>query len=335
MKGKIFFPLILWCLAFYAEAQKSTAYETTIQHIEIQTAHIVLKESIQDRVSKYKNRVFSQKLSEQIQNEILQSLQEKKILLPQVAPPRFSFEKGKVSIVYAIKNPYRYGFILKGNKEFNRYTLSLKKQYIKYFNNNQLIRKLVLYIKTAYLKKGYKNVQVSYNIQIDSKHFIKSVFISIDEGVKTKIHDIKIFGQFSQPEKYYVKFLRKHSGLLIKKNFFYEEDIKKGLQNLVHALKNKGYFKARAQSRVIDVSNSKVVVEITLNEGPVALVKEISFKGNRYFSNEKLLQFMQIKKEQALNLVFLEEDIKNIIDKYQSVGFINIQIKPATKYGSI
>ena len=275
---------------------------------------------------KYKNKAFSQKISQEIYASLLSTLKRQKILLPQITGPLFSFTPKGFNISYQIKNPYRYGFVLKGNKSFSSKQVLSSKVYKKYFNNPQLIQKTLAHIKESYLKKGYSHVRLSHYISTDEKHFIKTVFISIEEGYRVRIGNFRIFGQFSQPAKYYIRLLRSLSGPLVQKRFFYGPDIQQGLKNLTYTLQNKGYLVARARARITKSSSHKVLVDLILKEGPLTTVKAIRFKGNKHFSHQQLQKQMRIKVTSGLNFLWLDKDIQTLIDLYKEAGFLDMDI---------
>ena len=304
----------------------NTESDIIIDDIIISTKNLKLQSYFKKALFKYKYKAFSKELSDEIYNTILLILKEKKILLPEITEPLFRFLGNKLTISYTVNNPYRYGFILKGNTVLDRYHLLSKKEYEKYFNNSQLVRRILSQIKESYLKRGYSNVRLKHKVHKDDKHFIKTVVISIEENRQTKIKKIQLFGQFSKPGRYYIDFISNYSGSLIRKKLFYNIDIQRGVKNLVNSLKNEGYLRANAHIRVTNISDNDVIVDLILNEGPLTKVKSINFKGNKYFSHQQLTRLMKIKVNEGLNIHYLEQDIKTLISTYRNAGFIEMEI---------
>ena len=302
-----------------------------INHIKIETTNPSLQIFIEGQLEQYKNKNFSKKISEEIYDKILSILKLKRVLLPDISEPVWKTTKEGVYIIYKIKNPYKYGFILKGNKVLDRYQLLSTKDYEKHFNNTRMIRKIISRIKNAYLKKGYMNVQVSHKTIIDDKNFIKTVILSVEEGKQPKISALRVFGQFSKPDKYYVKKILNYSGPLIQKRLFYNLDLQRGVDNLINLLKNEGWFKARAHTRITNTPENRVLIDIILNEGPLVKVKSIQFKGNKYFSDTQLKDLMKLKTDKGLNINYLDEDVATLISSYKSVGFIEMQLRNQNK----
>ena len=235
--------------------------------------------------------------------------------------------ENKLRISFEIRNPYRYGFVITGNKNLSRSHLISREHYIQFFNNAQLIRKVTFRIKTEYLKKGYANIQLDHTIKTDEKNFIRTVYISIQEELPVKIKSINISGQFSRPVDYYAQFIKKYSGLLVQRNFYYNEGLQKGLKSLLNSLKNEGYLSAAGYLKASQQKNHKVVIEATVLEGPLSRVKEIKFSGNKYFSDEQLLNIIQTKINAGLNINVIEEDIQALVSEYKEAGLIEMVLK--------
>ncbi len=297
-----------------------------INQVKIITKNKKLNRWLNQKQNIHQNKVFSKKVSQEIQAQMLFTLQKKKILLPEISGPLFSVTQEGLFISYKIKSPYRYGFILKGNKSLSRHLLLPAKMYVKYFNNPQLIRKIMNHIRESYSKKGFTRVQLKHRINTDEKNFIKTVVISVKEGRRARIGKIRVLGQFSQPEKHYIRLVQKWSGPLIQKHFFYEPDVRKGVRSLTHHLKNAGWLKAQARARITHRSPYKVWVDLILKEGPLTRVQAIHFKGNKFFSSRALKEKMKIKVQGALNFLFLEQDMQNLVTTYREAGFMEMEL---------
>ena len=304
----------------------SIARELTINEIKIKTKNKKLEKSLKKYLAEYKNQIFSNTVSEEIHNKILVFLKDRKFLLPNLTGPLFDFSGNTLNISYEIKEPYRYGFVVKGNTALSGYKILSTANYEKYFNNSQLIRRMLSRIKELYLRTGYSNVRLKHKMTTDPKAFIKTVFILVKENKRTKIKQIKLFGRFSRPAGRYMDIIYDYGGPLLRRKIFYSEGIQTGLKNLVNSLKNEGYFSAAAHTRITNTTDNNVIIDVILNEGPLTVVKDIHFKGNRYFSRQKLLNLMKIKIGKGLNINYLERDIEALTEAYKAEGFMEMEL---------
>ena len=300
--------------------------DLAINEIKIKTKNKKLEKALKKHLEEYKNQAFSNTVSEKIHNAILLFLKNQKVLLPQLKGPLFDFSNNTLNIYYEIKHPYRYGFVVKGNTTLSEYKILSTANYAKYFNNNQLVRRMLSRIKELYLKNGYSNVRLKHKIKKDPHAFIKTVFIFVKENKRTKIKQIKLFGRFSRKADYYMNIISNYGGPLLRRKIFYSEDIQTGLKNLINLLKNEGYFRATGHTRITNTADSHLIIDVILNEGPLTLVKDIHFKGNRRFSRQKLLNLMKIKISKGLNINYLEQDIEELVKAYKAEGFIQMEL---------
>ena len=295
-----------------------------IHGIEVDSENKQLTNYINNKISLYKGKRFSKTVRSEITEKIFSALKRKKILLPDLSEPTFYLIENELKISFKVGNPYRYGFVLIGNQNLSRSHLITKEHYLQFFNNAQLIRKIIFNIRAEYLKRGYANISLDHTVKTDEKNFIKTVYISIKEGRPVKIENINISGQFSRPVDYYIQFIRKHSGTLVQKNFYYNEGLQKGFKSLLNGLRNQGYLSATGYLKASLEKNNKVIIEATVLEGRLSRVKGIQFNGNKYFSDEQLLDIMKMKINKGLNIDTIEQDMQSIISAYQEAGFIEM-----------
>ncbi|WP_185864409.1 BamA/OMP85 family outer membrane protein [Blattabacterium cuenoti] len=126
----------------------------------------------------------------------------------------------------------------------------------------------------------------------------------------------------------------------IKPGYRISVDFIQNIKNeIIEYYKDKGYDEISVKCSILkkDNDNEKNILHIDVNQGRKIGIKEILFEGNKELSSEQLLKYMKKTKKSfyipiidSSNYVFVEkniqEDIKSIIDKYQSMGFIDVKI---------
>ncbi|WP_185850319.1 BamA/OMP85 family outer membrane protein [Blattabacterium cuenoti] len=167
------------------------------------------------------------------------------------------------------------------------------------------------------------------NITIYKKHVLKNnidIYFELEDLIeidKIKTNGI-IINEF--PILRNIKYRNK-----ISNNFI--QNIKNEINEY---FKNKGYHEISIKCKII-TENGKNILFIDVNKGEKIGIKEILFEGNKEMSREQLLQFMKkIKNNFYIPIIDksiyvfveknIEEDIKSIIDKYKSMGFIDVQV---------
>ena len=66
---------------------------------------------------------------------------------------------------------------------------------------------------------------------------------------------------------------------------------------------NRGKYSMQVVSSVAELANNMVSVAIVINEGDVALIKDINFVGNETFDDERLMREMELSERNLLSFV--------------------------------
>ena len=96
---------------------------------------------------------------------------------------------------------------------------------------------------------------------------------------------------------------------------------------------SRGKYSVRVKSKVIPVSNNRVDIQIDINEGKVAKIREINIVGNKVFDDETLLDGMSLKASPHLfssadqySKQKLAADLETLRSYYLDHGYINFNI---------
>jgi outer membrane protein assembly factor BamA len=122
-------------------------------------------------------------------------------------------------------------------------------------------------------------------------------------------------GQLSRPEKFYRQRFYSLASEKLEDKVFIRDDIETAAKNLLTDLQNEGFVNARLGRIQIgtDRENPKEgYAIIQIDEGPQLIVDTIEFEGATTQSPEKLLEVLQFKKGDILNLTKLEQGLTNL-----------------------
>jgi len=99
---------------------------------------------------------------------------------------------------------------------------------------------------------------------------------------------------------------------------------------------NEGKYAAKVELKSTDLGDSRVALQLLVNEGKTATVKKITVIGNTHFENNEILSKFKTKTKKGLNpfgsknrysKAKLTADIENVISMYQDAGFADFAIK--------
>lgn len=237
----------------------------------------------------------------------------------------YQFQIQQLKNQYRIDNPIETIFIIKGAKSLTDYGIQSLINNDTYQTDSDLHRSVQANIKQAYIKKGFQEVRIQRRVK--KKNWKEWVYFEIEEGKKIRLGDIKIQGNFSKPPKQYINFILNNSSPLIKKGFFNKKDLEIGYKNLLGHLRTQGFLQSNIYPNRITIKNSVAYVQISIEEGALTIIKNISFVHSNILLMSDILSIMKSKIQSSLNLVLLEEDLTRIEDFYRSKGFLQVQIK--------
>ncbi|WP_185863756.1 outer membrane protein assembly factor BamA [Blattabacterium cuenoti] len=183
-------------------------------------------------------------------------------------------------------------------------------------------------IKTDHAIRKLWKSNLFRNISIYKKNVYKNeidLFFELED--LEEIHEIKVKGiQKNQfPTIKQIKIGDRISGDLI-------QTIKNEIQE--HYIK-KGYHEIDIKSEINKDHHNKNVLCLDIDKGKQIEIEEILFDGNQTIQDQELLKLMSSKtKKQLMSIIkkplFVQEnirkDLKNIMNQYKSMGFIDVQV---------
>ena len=303
-----------------------------IQKFLIKTPNKKLRKKILSKIKKYENQKFSNHTIVQISQTVRELFRKNRYISAQLIQDNalYNREKTKATLIYEIKDPYKYEIHVSGNKYYTLPSI-LRIFKIKEYQGDSVdpVNNMRLRLREAYKNKGFAQVKVDYNIKINKKSSVKKIVFKVDEGPRVKIHKVQVIGRLPKNLKTYARFIKKNSSKLISSGYYKSEDMKTGRNNLITHLRNQGYLKARHIStsiKYIDRHKSLVVISVTINEGPLTQVGKIKFTGARSFSNQELMEQIDLKKGSPLHLNKLDFSNQNLKELYARHGYLEFKI---------
>ena len=214
--------------------------------------------------------------------------------------------------------------------------------------SNQILFDIRKNIDFEYKEKHFHNAQIEIEINDTNKDYAKDLEINIIEGKKIRVQNLYIEGNKSFRKKWWQKSwfsnFSKHQGRFLHNfknikgeqksyaiwrgkfsNSGFEEDLK----NLELFYKNEGYKDFEIKSKEIVFNNDGIDIYLDIDEGEKYYYKSLNFIGNTKFTNQELLDELDIKigdvySEDIFNFSIYEK----ISSKYMDEGYFKFQIIP-------
>ena len=197
--------------------------------------------------------------------------------------------------------------------------------------NENLINNSIDIIKEYYIEKGFYTAKVNYKLKADTttQNSDNLTFI-IDAGKKIKIDKIIVNGRkkilnkkksiLNSKDTVYAlsdKKIRRVMKETKRKNFwrifkvskFIKESYEDDKKNIISEYNKLGYRDARIVSDSFYINKNLITLEINVEEGEKYKFGEISFVGNKIYSDQELKQILNIKQNDVFNQSILDQKL--------------------------
>ena len=181
-------------------------------------------------------------------------------------------------------------------------------------------------IAQRYRKEGYIDPQVKITWKQDESDGNYRVQVRIEKGPAYSLNRVKITGNHHVSDLVLVGLMGTwhRPGTWFGTGRFIEEDLKADVQRLTAYYRVQGYADVRIDYAVNrDRDRRQVQVRITIDEGPRY---NVSFIGNRFFSDAALLGDLEIFKSGNRGNMRLRRGILNIRRRYLEAGFADVRV---------
>ncbi len=217
------------------------------------------------------------------------------------------------------------GASFKSSKIIKKSELKLDQVY-----NHEEVYTALNKIREFYIKRGYFQVEINYNIENSTTTNSAHLIINIKEGKKGIIHDI-VFKGFDTAEKKAVMNLinsSKHNILswLTGSGILNKEAIDQDTKAIVDYMHNQGYADAHVAINIIDLNKKDLALEITLKRGEKYHFNEVNFKGLSSATAEDLEKEISIKDGSVYSTKTLQNAQAKIKSFYGNQGRIDTTV---------
>ena len=183
-------------------------------------------------------------------------------------------------------------------------------------------------LKDLYKKKGYQFVEVNTKTQPASGWV--DVYFFINEGPRVSISEINFFGNKTFSKSTLLDFTQTQEESLFSSSHYNQDVFEEDLILMRNFYRSEGFLDVRIYLRDIFYSNDRteMVLNISVNEGPLYHVKQVTFAGNKLFSNVELHNRLKLTATKPFKQTEMLADKRKIERVYGENGYLNIQIKP-------
>lgn len=203
--------------------------------------------------------------------------------------------------------------------------------------DRQAFNKAFHKLKTYYVKKGFFEAELGYNVNLDKDTSEVDIVVCVKEGRAGKIKKI-VFCGFTQEEESAISdmILTKKYNIFLSwfnnEGIYHEEMVQQDQFVILNYIQNKGFADARVHISVEEASQcDRIYLTISLERGEPYCFGDITFEDNTLFCDEELMALLKFKPGDPYSPDVLRESVKVINNAYGRRGYIDtiIDFEPA------
>lgn len=184
-------------------------------------------------------------------------------------------------------------------------------------------------VKAYYVKKGFFEAQLSYNIDRDPDTNAVDITICINEGRAGKVADI-VFVNFTYEEEcdliemIYTKRYNFLMSWMSDCGIYRDEAVQQDRYVVLNYLHNQGYSDANVEIEVREASRkNRIILYITADRGEQYSFGDVTIEGNTLYTEEKIRRCLYTKEGTPYSPEAIQYSMQNITNLYGRLGYID------------
>ena len=185
-------------------------------------------------------------------------------------------------------------------------------------------------IVSAYIERGYPNVQVSSRVVEEDGRTI--LYFDVDEGNQLTVEEIRFEGNTFASDSTLRGILQTKEASLFNRGVYQERMVEQDRNRIERWYQERGYIDATVTEVARDIEQneeemrSNVILTFFIEEGEQYTFGGISFQGNTIFEGQELRELIRLEEGEILDLTALDQGYQRVADRYYENGYIFNQI---------
>ncbi|MFH1413826.1 MAG: outer membrane protein assembly factor BamA [Candidatus Omnitrophota bacterium] len=188
-------------------------------------------------------------------------------------------------------------------------------------------------LKKMYEKKGFSDVTISHQVDIDKETNKAKVKFTVSEGRKVRIKNIFVEGNLSFLDRRILRLIKTKRAWLLNAGILKDDVLAEDMERIKAFYRKEGFTDVEVDFETKSDERKAYLLYITIKikEGKRYLVGNISIQGNNDLSKDLILARLEhCVPGKVFSQEALKEDIANIQSLYFDKGYISNQIQEAT-----
>jgi len=210
-------------------------------------------------------------------------------------------------------------------------TLKIKSKKGRFFDRKNLKDDEKI-IRDLYAKKGLTDVAIDVDTTVDEDNNKATIHYIIQEGQRVKIKKINILGNKKFKYKQIIRAIKTRADSLFTSGYLKNDVLDEDRERIVLFYADHGFLDATATYRIEQALKSKLIINISIEEGKQYFTGNISVEGNDIvFKDEEIFKAMgDLKPDATFTPQKMDEALSKINSNYFDKGYIFVNIEEAT-----
>ncbi len=183
-----------------------------------------------------------------------------------------------------------------------------------------------------YVKKGFSENAVDYDINLNQETNEAIVVFNIDEGKRLRIKKINVEGNVTFPDKRIIKLIKtRAAGWFFQAGFFKPDVLRDDLERIKDFYKRQGFSDIQADySKEIDRKKGLIYITLNIEEGVRYLIGQVEIEGIRKVPEEEVEKVVTLGKGDIYSEQKVQMQRIQIQEVFFNKGYIFAQVKPVS-----
>jgi len=192
-------------------------------------------------------------------------------------------------------------------------------------------------VKEYYIKKGYFEAELSYQLVPDRKTQEVDIVIQVSEGRSGKVENIVLSGLSKDQEsdilhKLYTKKYSSLTSWFTGMGNFQQEALEQDRLTIFNYMQDQGYADARVNIQILESSvKGKIILDIHVDKGALYHFGQVSFDGNILFNDDEVEKIFYARPDGVYSPEKLRNTAEAIKDLYGRKGYIDTSVTYETQ----
>jgi outer membrane protein insertion porin family len=235
-----------------------------------------------------------------------------------------------VAVTFVVEEkPVIADIIFTGNKAFRAPKLKgIMKSKVNDMLNLAILTQDIADIKDMYVKKGYPQVDIKYEIQMDKANNKATISITVDEKTRVKVSSVAVTGNKAIKTDVIKKaLLTRAAWWFLNPGVFKEENLQDDIETIKGMYDDMGYLDVEVEPKLdYKDSGTSLAVTFEITEGKLYTVGDLTVTGNLVLPEKDVMSRISTKPGKPFSVRAVRNDTANIRQYYFEYGYLNVVI---------